>query len=234
MHLERQGRGRDAGSPAPPAQVLACGTTAPGSCLGCDAQTPKGAYRTQSSAYDRVSRPCVRPLVCSPAFPLASSLFPTPPPVLAHQNYCSGVSPILWGCPTPRTRASRSYPCGAVGTWWCSPGQMQSLPDAAHSVSVHVRDLRPRQVCPSRTIAGGSVAFRVLGARRHQAWPIADLNTLLAPSPVNASYLPLPRGTHDSGPAWLTRPSLSETFTLQHSRLIPVLTLTVEFSGWRL
>jgi hypothetical protein len=28
------GRGRDAGYPAPPAQIPACGTAAPGSCLG--------------------------------------------------------------------------------------------------------------------------------------------------------------------------------------------------------
>src|SRR6266704_1136120 len=28
------GRGRDASYPAPPAQIPACGTTAPGSCLG--------------------------------------------------------------------------------------------------------------------------------------------------------------------------------------------------------
>ena len=28
------GRGRDAGYPTPPAQIPACGTTAPGSCLG--------------------------------------------------------------------------------------------------------------------------------------------------------------------------------------------------------
>ena len=31
-------RGRDAGCPAPPAQIPACGTTAPGSCLRSDAQ----------------------------------------------------------------------------------------------------------------------------------------------------------------------------------------------------
>ena len=30
--------GRDAGYPAPPAQIPACGTTAPGSCLGSDAE----------------------------------------------------------------------------------------------------------------------------------------------------------------------------------------------------
>jgi hypothetical protein len=32
--LQRPGRGRDAGYPAPPAQIPACSTTAPGSCLG--------------------------------------------------------------------------------------------------------------------------------------------------------------------------------------------------------
>ena len=31
-------RGRDAGCPAPPAQIPACGTTAPGSCIGSDAE----------------------------------------------------------------------------------------------------------------------------------------------------------------------------------------------------
>ena len=31
-------RGRDAGFPAPPAQIPACGITAPGSCLGSDAE----------------------------------------------------------------------------------------------------------------------------------------------------------------------------------------------------
>jgi len=34
----RNGRGRNAGYPAPPAQIPACGTTAPGSCLRSDAQ----------------------------------------------------------------------------------------------------------------------------------------------------------------------------------------------------
>jgi hypothetical protein len=31
-------RGRNAGCPAPPAQIPACGITAPGSCLGSDAE----------------------------------------------------------------------------------------------------------------------------------------------------------------------------------------------------
>ena len=45
---------------------------------------------------------------------------------------------------------------------------------------------------------------------------ISGLHTLPARSPVNASRTPLPRLAHDSGPAWLARPSLSETCTPSH------------------
>ena len=37
-------RGRDAGYPAPPAQLPACGTTAPGSCIGSDAEALVGIW----------------------------------------------------------------------------------------------------------------------------------------------------------------------------------------------
>ena len=47
------GRGRDASYPTPPAQIPACGTTAPGSCLGSDVQGPEGACRTRSGTCDR-------------------------------------------------------------------------------------------------------------------------------------------------------------------------------------
>src|SRR5712691_11556369 len=47
------GRGRDASYPAPPAQSPACGTTAPGSCLGSDVLAPGGACRTPSGTCDR-------------------------------------------------------------------------------------------------------------------------------------------------------------------------------------
>src|SRR5262249_4813476 len=60
--------------PAPPAQIPACGTTAPGSCLGSDVQAPEGACRTRLSACDRRPRRCVRLLVYSTTFPLARSL----------------------------------------------------------------------------------------------------------------------------------------------------------------
>jgi hypothetical protein len=45
---------------------------------------------------------------------------------------------------------------------------------------------------------------------------MSGLHTLPARSPVNASRLPLPRATHDSGPVWLAKPSLSGTCTLHH------------------
>ena len=57
---------------------------------------------------------------------------------------------------------------------------------------------------------------RVRSASAPRNSPISGLNTLPARSPVNASRTPLPRPAHDSGPAWLARPSLSETYTLSH------------------
>jgi len=57
---------------------------------------------------------------------------------------------------------------------------------------------------------------RVRSASAPRSSPISGRNTLPARSPVNASRLPLPKATHDSGPVWLARPSLSGTCTLQH------------------
>src|SRR5205823_6859599 len=57
---------------------------------------------------------------------------------------------------------------------------------------------------------------RVRSASAPRTSPISGLNTLPARSPINASRAPLPKLAHDSGPAWLARPSLSETCTLSH------------------
>src|SRR4029453_15547220 len=113
------------------------------------------AWRTRSSARDRAARHCVRPLVCWPELPLASSLPSTTSAVaawacwfcIAPGSRCSVASLVLWNCPTPCIRASWSCPCGSP----CGPccdrqGQTQSLPSPAHDVSVHARGLRPRQV----------------------------------------------------------------------------------------
>jgi hypothetical protein len=64
-------------------------------------------------------------------------------------------------------------------------------------------------------------------------WAISGLHTLPARSPVNASRTPLPRPAHDSGPAWLARPSLSETCTLSHRAGLSRHTLTLTVAASR-
>ena len=62
-----------------------------------------------------------------------------------------------------------------------------------------------------------AVAFRVFGARRHPG--LARFRGSIPCLHVPLSTLhrtPLPRLAHDSGPAWLARPSLSETCTPSH------------------
>ena len=93
-----------------------------------------------------MTRPCVRSLVCAAPFPLASSL-PSTSSAGSLGNLCSKASSVLWSCPTPCTRASRSCPMGSpCGPSTHGPGQIQGLPGSVHRVSVHARGLRPRQV----------------------------------------------------------------------------------------
>jgi hypothetical protein len=131
-------RGRDVGYPAPPAQIPACGTTAPGSCLGCVTRRHPKAPAVRSRAHvTRFPGTASGPWFARPRSPWPAPFSPPPPPALAHQDHCSGASPILWGCPTPCTRASWSYPSGSpCGPGDGSPGQMQGLPGSAQSVSV--------------------------------------------------------------------------------------------------
>jgi hypothetical protein len=82
----------------------------------------------------------------------------------------------------------------------CLPGVI----DPARSA--HPLPWRSAQCCP----------LRVRGASAPKKRPIAGLNTLPAPSPVNASLPPLPGPAQDSGPMWVANPSLSETCTPSH------------------
>src|SRR5262245_45107661 len=114
------------------------------------------------------------------------------------------------------TGVSLGFP---VRTWLYSP-RPDAGPPGFRTECFRACQRSPTPPGPSTPHHNGAygIAFRVFGARRHPALAaISGLNTLPAPSPVNASYLPLPRSTHDSGPAWLVRPSLSGTCTLQHS-----------------
>ena len=134
---------------------------------------------------------------------------------------CSVASPVLWDCPTRHHRASRPYPLGisvrTLGGYY--PPRPMAAPPGSRT-----RCFRACQGSPTppglstpRPTGANRVAFRVLGARRHPASTlISGLNTLPARSPANASPQPSPTTTHDSGPVWLAKPSLSETFTPSH------------------
>src|SRR5262249_19373914 len=124
-------------------------------------------------------------------------------------------------------RPLRSCPVGSpYGPGDGSSGQMQGLPGSAHSVSVHARGLRPRQVRLRLAITAYPLLPSACAERvSTQDWPISGLHTLPARSPVNASPAPLPTPAPDAGPVWLAGPSLAGTCTLHHcaglSRRLP-------------
>ena len=108
-------RGRNAGCPAPPAQIPACATNAPGSSLGSNvnrravwtrstpgAQPPIGS--TQFPGAVSGLRP---PNGCSPC---AGPFPPRPPQRVA--SHCSNASSVLWPGPTSHPRT-----CSACGLW---------------------------------------------------------------------------------------------------------------------
>jgi hypothetical protein len=140
------GRGRDASYPAPPAQIPACGTTAPGSCLGSDVQAPAGACRTRLRAWDRRPRPCGRLLVSSATFPLARSL---PSPFSAGpvgRPWCAGFFGTL-------TRSDSLHPSstgvplgGTVRTWETDARLDAGPPGFRTPCCCPGRGLRPRRV----------------------------------------------------------------------------------------
>src|SRR5712691_12654957 len=186
--------------------------------LGCDAQTPEGACRTRQSACDRIPRHCVRLLVCSATFPLANSL---------PSTFSAGPMgrPLFEGFLGTMELSDSLHPCITVVPLGFTVRTWRSLvrPDAGppgfrtQCFCACQRSPTPPGACTPCHDGVPAVAFRVLGARRHPDCAISGLNTLPAPSPVNASPTPLPTPAHDSGPVWLAGPSLSGTCTLQHS-----------------
>jgi hypothetical protein len=174
--------------------------------------------RTRLSACDRRPRRCVRLLVCSAPCPLASSLPST-------SSAGPWEQPLFEGFPGTMKLSDSLHPSitvvplGFTVRTWQDCARPDAGPPGFRATCVRACQRSPTPPGLSSPHHNGlsSVAFRVLGARRHPDWLISGLNTLPAPSPVNASPAPLPTPAHDSGPVWLARPSLSGTFTLQHA-----------------
>jgi hypothetical protein len=145
--------------------------------------------------------------------------FPPPSPPIPWGDLCSKASSVLWSCPTPYTRASRPYPAGVcradLAVRAQARGRASRVPYTMFPCMPGVCDpARCGYILPWRCSHCGLPRVRSASAPR--SGPISGLNTLPARSPVNASRTPLPKLAHDSGPAWLARPSLSETCTLSH------------------
>jgi hypothetical protein len=136
--------------------------------LGDNAQTSEGACRTPSSTCDRVSRPCVRPLVCSIAFPLARSL---------PSTSSAGPSgrPLFAGFLGTLQRSDSLHPCITVVPHGCtvrtcrSLGRPEAGPPGVRTPCCYACQRSPTPPGPSPPCQNGvdRVAFRVCGARRH-------------------------------------------------------------------
>src|SRR5262245_47438085 len=176
----------------------------------------------RSSACCRTLRLCVRTLVCSTAFPLASSLPSTASAVCVGSRRLT-----LFGRFVGTMELSDSlHPCITVVLLcgfsvrpWLRWARADAGPPGSRTQCF--RACQGSSTPPGRPIPRHNgvvrVAFRVFGARRHpRKAPISGLHTLPARSPVNASLASLPGPVHDSGPAWVANPSLSGTCTLQY------------------
>ena len=111
----RDCRGRNAGYPAPPAQIRASGTTAHGSCLGCLASKRTLGLPVvllpahESTPVTRRPDPGFGACWVSPCSPWPGAFPPHPP--LAVPRFCSDASPVLCSRPTPPPRSR--WTCGS-------------------------------------------------------------------------------------------------------------------------
>ncbi len=180
----------------PPAQIPAYGTTAPGFCLGSNAQRRDRAVcplsplhihgRAHSARWSgtvsgaRFARPC-------PPWP---SSFPPRPPQPASPRPCSSASQVLRACPTSPVRASSalSYALPNAARRAVRGEQTGELPRPALESSARARGLGPRRVQRCLAITASPV---LLSASRNSVDTpvvlISRLKTLPRRAPVNAS-----------------------------------------------
>ena len=150
-----------------PAQIPACGTTAPGSCLRSDVRAPEGACPTRSGTCDRDDPALCPVLGMRRHVPLASSLPPPPPPVpwaTFVRRLPRYYEAVRLPAPVHHGRAP-----------WVHRADLARMGQAryrASRVPYTVFPCMPEVSDPARSVAprqngGDGIAFRVFGARRH-------------------------------------------------------------------
>jgi len=171
----KSSHGRNAGYPAPPAQIPACGTTALGSCLGSDAE-PLIRIKLQhphrwllvpcSVRSTLLPAPVCRSRPSEHSSPRPEAFSPRTPPVVGRLSLvvhlCSFASSIIFLRPTSQTRA-----CRAFGLWPsptgpavdCSRSPLGSPGFRAKSLSTCSGSLTPRVRCATRISATYRIAF---------------------------------------------------------------------------
>jgi hypothetical protein len=142
-------RGRNAPFGAPPAQIPACGTTAPGSYLGWLTHSrrlvllphaPCPAHSTLLPGSVSGSRATVQSSPWSPAFP------PAPPQTVTDP--CSAHSWVLRQCQTSQQRTHRDYDhrSSPIAPGPTAIGDCWDLPVLVHGASTRAQGLRLRRV----------------------------------------------------------------------------------------
>ena len=135
---------------------------------GRDAQA-QSAYRTQSRAWGRVTRRCVRPLWCSTRFPLASPLLSTP------SAGPGAPAPLFEGFVDTMGLSDSLHPSitvvslGCTVRTWPYGARPDAGPPGFRTTCVCACQRSPTPPGPSTPRPHGvyGVAFRVFGARRH-------------------------------------------------------------------
>ncbi len=211
----RNGRGREAGYPAPPAQIPACATNAPGSCRRSDVIGLRGQVartfpiRGHAAAMTCQFRLCVRDMRSERTLPSTDRL-PSTVSATNATRLCSRLpryyAVVRLLMPSGRASLNRASPTGPEPLRGCGRHEASQVP---HKGRLHVHGVYDcaRSVPCSPFFAWNGVAFSQEEEDRHLGkTPVSQLNTQPMVSPVNASRQPSRTAAHHSGPERLARP----------------------------
>jgi hypothetical protein len=236
--MSENGRGRDGGCPPPPARIPACGTTAPGSCLGSDAPrriaVACAARRLTVQVFGTGKPVPIRRWVRSTCFAARLSPWPSPFPPPAPPT--SSRLPLFAGFAGTTDLSDFPGSCIAIVPLWVHDAD-PSHTARAESGTSRLPDERVVLSCEVLACVHG--VFDPAGPGRSRlasdlVWPsafekrlgipdvdLSGLNGQPARTPVNASTAPLRVRPHDSGPVWPLRLHRRELASLTPRRLWP-------------